>query len=197
MTVIDGPQGGYHLTSVVPQAISETGVVVGRTSCNFFVRAFYWAPEVGLQFIPMPDGTAESKALAISGTKIVGHHSIGGNEFGQLAFLYDYETDEFTSLGTLPGAIRSEAHAINSNGDIVGVFGGGEFPSQLAFIWRDGEMIDLSQDFVTIKSEADGITTAGLITGWMGSSSIIDARAFIWDEGKVTELPELPAFRLP
>ena len=165
VTVIAGPQCGDHLTSVIPQAISEAGEVVGYTSCNFFVRAFYWTPKDGLQFIPMPDGTSESKARAISGSKVVGTFDNAKMEVSKSGFLYDYQTNEFTSLGALPGAIRSEAHAINSNGEIVGFFGGGDYSSPQAFIWRDDEMIDLNKGFGTVKSEADGITNAGLVTG--------------------------------
>ena len=65
-------------------------------------------------------------------------------------------------------------------------------PVPLAFIWRDGEMIDIHPDFGTPKSDARDINANGLVAGRMGSSPLTDARAFIWDNGKVTELPAIP-----
>ena len=189
--IIAGFVCGDHLAAVSPQALNEAGDVVGFVTCFLVQRAFRWTAETGLALIPMPPQTSESRAVAISGSKVVGYHVISGDEFGHLGFLYDFETDQFTSLGTLPGGNWSEAHAINSSGEIVGFWGNiVKGPSPLAFIWRDGEMIDINGDFGTVNTEANGINTAGLVTGWMGDSQVNnDARAFIWDAGKVTELP--------
>ncbi len=191
--IIAGFQCGDHLAAVSPFALNEAGDVAGFVTCSLVQRAFRWTAESGLELIPMPPQTSESRALAINGSKVVGYHVISGDEFGHLGFLYDFETGQFTSLGTLPGGNWSEAHAINSAGEIVGFWGNiVKGPSPLAFIWRDGEMFDINGDFGTINSEANGINTAGLVTGWMGSSILSDARAFIWDNGKVTELPPIP-----
>ena len=112
---------------------------------------------------------------------------------GNRGFVYGYEGDQFTILGTLPGGNWSEAHAIDSAGEIVGFWGDTiNGPSPLAFIWRDGEMIDIHPDFGTPRSDARGINESGLVTGWMGESNLTDARAFLWDEGKVTQLPPIP-----
>ena len=191
--IIAGFECGDHLAAVSPFALNEAGDVAGFVTCSLVQRAFRWTAESGLELIPTPPQTSESRALAINGSKVVGYHVISGDEFGHLGFLYDFETDQFTSLGTLPGGNWSEAHAINSAGEIVGFWGNiVKGPSPLAFIWRDGEMFDINGDFGTINSEANGINTAGLVTGWMGSSILSDARAFIWDNGKVTELPPIP-----
>ena len=82
------PCGGYEVTAivsmekcppfgippVVPFGINEEGWMVG-----FFQpcvigpdTAFLWTPDDGLVVIPMPTGTTQSRALAISGSKIVG-----------------------------------------------------------------------------------------------------------------------------
>ncbi len=191
--IIAGFQCGDHLAAVSTWALNEAGDVAGHVTCNLAQRAFRWTADTGLELIPMPPQTSESRALAINGSKVVGYHVISGDEFGNLGFVYDFETDEFTSLGTLPGGDWSEAHAINSAGEIVGFWGNTvRGPSPLAFIWRDGEMIDINGDFGTLKSEANGITDDSVVTGWMGTSTLTDARAFIWDNGKVTELPPLP-----
>ena len=189
VTVIAGFQCGDHLAAVVPWAINETWEVVGYTSCNFFQQAFLWTAKVGLQSIPMPDGTSKSHALAISGSKIVGLYTIPGNGFGHQGFLYDYETDEFTSLGTLKGGNWSEAHDINSSGQIAGYWGNVITGPWKAFLWENGEMIDLGPSIGGANNQAFGINESGAITGWMGQAPTVDSHAFIWNEGKVTELP--------
>ncbi len=203
------PCGGYEVTSIIqaPECppfgypptsawgLNEQGWVVGSFNACVIGPdvAWLWTPELGMQVIPMPPGTSYSRAVAIAGSRIVGDYDNADLELGRTGFLYDYETDEFTSLGTLPGGNWSEAHAINSAGEIVGFWGNiVKGPSPLAFIWRDGEMIDINGDFGTINSEANGINTAGFVTGWMGSSILSDGQAFIWDNGKVTELPPIP-----
>ena len=203
------PCGGYEVTAivsmekcppfgippVVPFGINDQGWMVGFfNSCVVGPnRAFLWTPDDGLVVIPMPPQTTQSRALAISGSKVVGVHVISGDEFGDLGFLYDYATDEFTSLGPLPGGNTSLARGINSAGEIVGSWGDvvkGPFP--LAFIWREGEMIDINPDFGTDSSRALDINADGLVTGWMGTSNINDSHAFIWDDGNVSELPFVP-----
>ena len=192
--IIAGFECGDHLAAVNPWALNEAGDVAGFVTCSLVRRAFRWTADTGLEVIPMPAGTTESRGLAINGSKVVGTYDNPILELGKAGFLYDFETDQFTSLGTLPRGNWSEAHAINSTGEIVGFWGNiVKGPSPLAFIWRDGEMININGDFGTINTEANGINTAGLVTGWMGDSQVNnDARAFIWDDGKVTELPLVP-----
>ena len=191
--IIAGFQCGDHLAAVTPYALNEAGDVAGFVTCGLVQRAFRWTSETGLELIPMPAGTTESQALAIHGSKVVGTYSNPKLELGVTGFLYDFETDEFTSLGTLPGGNWSEARAINSTGEIVGFWGDTvNGPSPQAFIWRDGEMIDIHPDFGTPRSDANDINDNGIATGWMGTSLGTDARAFIWDDGQVTELPAIP-----
>ena len=191
--IIAGFECGDHLAAVTPFALNEAGDVAGMVTCSLVQRAFRWTAETGLEVIPMPGGTTESQGVAINGSKVVGTYSNPELELGVTGFLYDFETDQFTSLGTLPGGNWSQARAINSAGEIVGFWGDTvKGPSPLAFIWRDGEMIDIHPDFGTVKSDANGINYIGLVTGWMGTSPLTDARAFIWDDGKVTELPPIP-----
>ena len=99
---------------------------------------------------------------------------------GNRGFVYGYEGDQFTILGTLPGGNWSEAHAIDSAGEIVGFWGDTiNGPSPLAFIWRDGEMIDIHPDFGMPRTDANDINNDVLVTGWMGISPGTDARAVI------------------
>lgn len=194
--IIAGPDcGPVGLGAVLPYAINEAGDVAGRLVCPVLAdHAFLWTASSGLQIIPMPPGTTQSRAFGIDGTQVVGYHVVSGDEFGNLAFLYDAQTGEFTNLGTLPGGNWSEAHAV-ANGRIVGFWGDTvNGPSPLAFIWQNGEMIDIHPDFGTPRSEANDITSRRdpQVTGWMGESPGFDSNAYIWQDGKVSELPPIP-----
>ncbi len=157
--------------------------------------AFLWTPGQGIQLIPTPPGTIRSWAFDISpdGNKIAGSFDLGGDGLANLGFLYDYETDKFTNLGTLPGGNWSEALAINANGDATGFWGNNaKGPLPLAFVWRSGEMADISGDFGTPNSHGNDINANGQVTGWMGTAPFIDSHAFIWDDGNVLDLGVIP-----
>ncbi len=148
--IIAGPDcGPVGLGAVLPFAINEAGDVAGRLVCPILTdRAFLWTASSGLQTIPMPPGTTQSRAFGIDGTQIVGYHVVSGDEFGNLAFLYDAETGEFTNLGTLPGGNFSEAFAINQ-GIVVGNWGNNVVGPMHGFIWQDGVMVNLGEDLGT------------------------------------------------
>ena len=191
--IIAGFVCGDHLAAVTPFALNEAGDVAGFVTCSLVQRAFRWTADTGLELIPTPAGTSYSKAVAISGSLVVGEYDNQILELGRTGFLYDFETDQFTSLGTLSGGNWSEAHAINSAGEIVGFWGdvvNGPFPQ--AFIWREGEMIDIHPDFGTPRSRASDINANSQATGWMGQAPQTDAHAFIWDAGNVVDLGLAP-----
>ncbi|MEE8156216.1 MAG: hypothetical protein V3T53_14780 [Phycisphaerales bacterium] len=206
------PCGGYEVTAIIqaPEcppfgfsptigtAISEPidgglPYVVGYIQACFIgpSAAFLWTPEDGIMLIPMPAGTSYSRAVDISGSQIVGEFD-NPNELGRTGFVYDLESDEFTSLGTLPGGDSSEAHATNSKGQIVGFWQNGQVGPRHGFIFENGIMQSLGDDLGTPNSQANDINANSQVTGWMGSSPLTDARAFIWDNGDVTELPAIP-----
>ena len=184
----------FGVPPVVPFGINEEGWMVGSFQpCVIGQdRAFMWTPDDGLVVIPTPAGTSRSRALAISGARVVGWYDNADLELGTAGFLYDFAKDEFTSLGTLPSGNTSFAKGINSAGEIVGSWGDvvkGPFPQ--AFIWRDGEMIDINPDFGSPKSDAIDINANGAITGWSqkdGGERI----AFVWKDGRVTSLGPVP-----
>ena len=183
----------FGLAAVNPSALNEAGDVAGHVTCPAGVtRAFRWTAKSGLELIPMPAQTTESRAAAISGSKVVGYHVISGDEFGHLGFLYDFETGQFTSLGTLSDGNWSEAHGINARGQITGFWGSNVIGFWKAFIWENGKMIDIGPSLGKADSRGFGINDNGASTGWMGVGNIIDSHAFIWDDGKVTELPFIP-----
>lgn len=191
--IIVGPWCGTQLAPILPYGINEAGDVAGYFICPILAEhAFLWTASSGLQTIPMPPGTTRSRALGIDGTQVVGFHAGSDQQFGNLAFLYDAQTGEFTNLGTVPGGDWSEAFALEQ-GVVVGFAGNtvmGDPPLE-AFIYQDGVMVGLGPDLGTPRSQAKDIAK-GMVTGWMGQAPQIDARAFIWDAGRVTELPPIP-----
>ncbi len=189
--IIAGFECGNHLAAVSPFALNEAGDVVGFVTCSLVQRAFRWTAETGLELIPMPPQTTQSRALAISGSKVVGWHVVSGDEFGNLGFLYDFETDRFTSLGTLSGGNWSEAHGINALGQITGFWGNNVIGFWKAFIWENGKMIDIGPSIGKADSRGFDINDNGAITGWWredGGERI----AFVWDDGDATSLGPIP-----
>ena len=68
--IIAGFVCGDHLAAVSPQALNEAGDVVGFVTCSLVQRAFRWTADTGLELIPMPPQTSQSRALAINGSKV-------------------------------------------------------------------------------------------------------------------------------
>ncbi len=202
------PCGGYEVTAIIQTPVdcgfgfdittglglNDDGAVVGYYWCSGWEHkeAFVWTAEEGFVTLERPQGVVSARAVDINDEGVIcGTVVVSG--LGNRGFVYGYEGDQFTILGTLPGGNWSEAHAIDSAGEIVGFWGdilNGPFPQ--AFIWRDGETIDIHPDFGTKNSRAYDINGNSIVTGWMGISSPTDARAFIWENGKVTELPPVP-----
>ena len=181
----------FGLAAVNPSALNEAGDVAGHVTCPAGVtRAFRWTAETGLELIPMPPQTSQSRALAINGSKVVGWFA-NSNELGITGFLYDFETDQFTSLGTLPGGNWSEAHGINTLGQITGFWGSNVIGFWKAFIWENGEMIDIGPSIGKADSRGLDINDNGAITGWWredGGERI----AFVWEDGDATSLGPIP-----
>lgn len=193
--VIPGPYCGkvFGYRPAVGRGINDRGDICGYNfDCDNSNQAFFWSPETGRIALDLPPGTIMSRALDLnSAGLIVGWMEVSNDGLGYLGFVHDGE--QYTNLGTLPGGNWSEAHAINEKDEIVGFWGDTvNGPSPLAFLWRDGQMIDIHPDFRTAKSEAMDINDQSQATGWMGSSKFSDAHAFIWDNGKVTDLGVIP-----
>ncbi len=189
--IIAGFVCGDHLAAVSPFALNEAGDVVGFVTCSLVQRAFRWTAETGLEVIPMPAGTTESQALAINGSKVVGTYSNPELELGVTGFLYDFQTDQFTSLGTLPGGNWSEAHGINSLGQITGFWGNNLIGPWQAFIWENGKMIDIGPSIGGLNNRALGINDIGAITGWWREDGG-ERLAFVWEDGEVNSLGPIP-----
>ncbi|MCH8259857.1 MAG: hypothetical protein IIC46_06595 [Planctomycetes bacterium] len=133
-----------------------------------------------------------SVAADIEGTRIVGSFDLSGDGLGGLGFLYDSETHEFVSLGTLPGGTRSVALAVNSAGQIAGYWGNHVIGPWQTFIWENGEMIDLGPSIGGLHNRGFDINEAGSITGRWRSKEGDELMAFLWHDGRMTDLGPIP-----
>jgi probable HAF family extracellular repeat protein len=100
---------------------------------------------------------------------------------------YIVQGETRTDIGSL-GAGVIAANAINDSGQVVGI---SYLPNYLAhaFLWQDGNMIDLGALSDYSRSEAKAINKAGQIVGW--SESDEGTRAFLWENGKMINLGTL------
>ena len=210
------PCGGYEVTAIIQgpdcppfgfpptigRAISEPidgglpNVVGYYQSCTIGPdTAFLWiGNEDKFITIPMPPGTIASRAYDIAGTQIVGAFDLSGDGLAGLAFVYDYDADQFTNLGTFPQGNFSIARAVNTKLQVTGYWGdfvNGD-PAREAFIWENGRMTSLAPDLGTPGSEAHDLNCTGQVTGWMGIAPHIKSNAFVWHQGEVTVLPFIP-----
>lgn len=90
-------------------------------------------------------------------------------------------THTIVDLGTLGGR-SANAWAVNDLGEVVGE---GDMPTgrRHAFLWRDGEMIDLTPDFGTLQSTARDVNDFSEVI-----INTVAERAFVWRAGDLTEL---------
>lgn len=144
---------------------------VGRFSARHAVR---WDKNGKVTTIPNLGGTSWHTPMDINGQgDVVGFSNPPGPEdlagdFIARAFLWSNGADTVVDLHTLPGDQFSEAFAINSLGQVVGVSFGGAKGSH-AFIYEQGVMTDLNDLFgpgnLDVFLSAQDINDAGQITG--------------------------------
>jgi probable HAF family extracellular repeat protein len=185
-----GPSCEFTESPTRGRGINEAGQVVGDyTLCALGPgEACLW--DGSLVTVDRPPGVTGAGAWDINDFGlIIGQMTLDG--IATRAFLHD--GTQFIDLGVPPGGNLSQGRAINSQGQIVGVWGGpGDLPALAAFLWEDGNMVDLNAVLGTPLSEALDINDTGRVAGWMGLSPYQDGEAFVWQDGKVTALGNLP-----
>ncbi len=174
--------------------ISEEGNIVGSylDCANGYSQAFMWTPNTGFVIIPTPPETIMSAASDIEGALIVGSMELDGDELGALGFIYNFETEEFINMSTLPGGTRSIAFAVNTTGQITGYWGNHVTGPWQAFIWEDGEMIDLGPSIGGVGNRTFDINEKGAITGWRREANGKEQIAFLWHNEQMTDLGPIP-----
>ena len=184
-------------------AINDSGQVVGISGdCDQAVgrysarHAVLWDRNGKVTEIPNLGGTTWHTPMDINSRgDVVGFSNPAepGDEVGDFiarAFLWINGAAKATDLKTLPGDFFSEAFAINSSGQVVGVSFGGANGSH-AFLFENGVMNDLNDlvgpGFPDILRSAQDINDAGQITG----------RVFETSTGKTLTFVATPVTQVP
>jgi probable HAF family extracellular repeat protein len=169
------------------QAVGISGdcdQAVGRFSAR---HAVLWSKNGKVTEIPNLGGVTWHTPMDIneSGDVVGFSNPVGpgdpAGEFISHAFLWTHGGATARDLGTLPGDLFSEAFAINSRGQVVGVSFGGANGSH-AFLWQDGVMTDLNGRVgppnLDVFLSAQDINDDGQITGRVLDHSTGETVAF-------------------
>ncbi|HYE63532.1 MAG TPA: hypothetical protein VD997_16195 [Phycisphaerales bacterium] len=149
-------------------AVNNGGVIVGNIEGPGVPEtAMKWVNGVGT-LLPMPAGRVSSRATALNDVGTAVGFSAGSS--GDLKATM-WSANSAVVLGALGSHTYSSATAINDQGVVVGFSARfiGDSAQQRAFIWVNGQMMDLNSyapspgwTFV----EATAISDTGAITGW-------------------------------
>jgi probable HAF family extracellular repeat protein len=183
-------------------AINELGQVVGRSAVT--TGAFHPFLNDGTpNDLGTLEGGTSGEATAVNDLgEVVGYGGINGYgpEFAEITQAFLWRNGTLRSLGALwceCGFNRrygySEAHAINSRGQVVGFSEARRCGSQHAFLWQDGAMEDISggpgdPSYSRAYAINDSGQVAGLIARDACSTPSPSTRAFVWDAGAIQEL---------
>jgi probable HAF family extracellular repeat protein len=171
--------------------INDYGVVVGRSFTNIpgdAMHGFIYSNGT-MQDLPL-NGMAPDVYGINNDGQVVGDIFFPG-AFRLHAFVYSNGTT--TDLGVLPGMERSQANAINRNGDIVGI-SDNVAGTYRAVLWSNGTMTDLGTlPGFESSSQAVDINASGQIVGVLGDWTQTPYRlhAFLCDQGTMFDLNDL------
>jgi probable HAF family extracellular repeat protein len=175
-------------------AINDAGQAVGISGkCDQAVGRFsalhavLWDKNGKLSEIPNLGGVTWHTPMDINAQgDVVGFSNPPGagdpeGDFISHAFRWVHGAAEADDLGVLDGDALSEAFAINSHGQVVGVSFGGASGAR-AFIWQNGGLSNLN-DLVDIAPDvlvsAQDINDAGQITGRLRDGVTGEVLAFV------------------
>ena len=168
-----------------PQAVSNSGHVVGSEVHRFGTQAFRWVDGVHtpLGYLGGTDtagGYSSSAADVNDAGEVVGSSTTDSGEQHAVRWRDGVMTD----LGTLGGGY-SAATAINRRGQIAGVSATAD-EAWHAFLWSDGVMTDLGTLGGAFAVPSD-INDAGQVVGVSTTADDV-THAFLWRDGRMTDL---------
>ncbi|MCH8824263.1 MAG: hypothetical protein IH984_12260 [Planctomycetes bacterium] len=190
VTVIPGPFCGiFGYEPAVGWGINDLGNICGyERNCASDWEPFFWSPQTGRVVLEIPAGFEQGRAFDLNSKNQVVGELLTINVVPHAAL---WQNGEAIELGIPPWGNFSQARAINDKAQVTGQWGNSAIGPLHAFLWVDGEMLDLQLPIGPLHAGND-INSVGMITGWMGNAFFIDSHAFIWDDGKVTDLGVIP-----
>jgi probable HAF family extracellular repeat protein len=156
-----GTLGG---SSSVGLGLNNLGRVVGgaHTAGDAGYHAFTWIGGAMTDLGTLGGTTSEAWDVN-DNNEIVGYSYLSPTSQAYRAFRATPAAGSMTSLGTLGGSF-SAAFGINNNGDIVGASTTAGDAEYHAFLYRNGQMIDINPAGWS-ETEARGINSSGQIIG--------------------------------
>ncbi len=170
--------------------VNDSGVIVGEYWPVWSeVRAFRWTRAGGFEDVFAPYGhISQCRATGINDSGVI----IGGIKqwSGGTAVILDPVTG-LQQLPFLSGGTYLHANAINEAGEVVGygdrVLSNGSTEKR-AFLYSQGQMIELVPPDPLGGSQAHGINAAGTVVGLVWNSAFLMSPAY-WDAAGVHVLP--------
>lgn len=196
LLLIAAPQHERTAAQSAPYALTDLGVIgtvqsaeahdvndAGQVVGNSGNKAFLW--ENGVMTNLGSLGGTTSFAYAINGAgQVVGQSTTPSNA-ARHATLWDHGGIR----DLLPAVAYSRATSINDLGEIVGE------TDTFAFLWRNGEVLDLG-NLGGVATYANDINDAAQIVGASYTNEVTPlgpmAHAYVWQNGVMTDLGVLP-----
>ncbi len=182
-------------TDSLARGKNETNDIVGWGEDSMGVqKAVIWEPSGPgtwtMTALPSLSASGNSMAHEINDSKVICGWSVtSAPERHAVRWEFVLGSWVITDLGTLPGGNKSEAFAINNDGDIIGQSRIAAGPgNERSFLWSGGTMFDLNERFCRYNTntsanwvlhEALDFTNSGAICGWGLRDAETEPRPFV------------------
>jgi probable HAF family extracellular repeat protein len=171
--------------------INDHGDVVGYRSVDR--HGFLYRKTKGITDIvgsTVPEGNVFASAAAIgvnNSDEVVGELFSVSNASGGYLDVFAYRQGKATDITSSFDPIIDSAGGINNQGAIVGAYDAGTHgPTQRAFLYRNGMLLNLGTLAANQWSAATAINNLGQIVGYSGQEAFLYSNGRLQDIGKFT-----------
>jgi probable HAF family extracellular repeat protein len=188
------PGGNFSEALAVNDDGTACGVWGNNATGEPSSHGFIWQ-DGRMSDLALPIGPSHAATGISDSGKVCGWMGTGPHIDGH-AFIHDLTTGETVDAGVLlPGAIGSQARAVNVVGAICGwsSIPCGEFcVGRRSFIWQDGIVQDLGVLPEFTSTFALALNDSNTVVGYCDQVPVSNlTRAFVWQNGVVTALNDL------